>query len=336
MVDVVPVGSTSTVSTANSTGSDSLQVTDVSTIPEEPPDDLMYHHKVRIVESIRLLWGNRDIMYTLAERDFRAQYKQATLGVLWAVLAPVATLVIFIVVFSRVKQFPTDGIPYALYAFVGILCWSFFSSSLGTGGNSLLTNKALLAKTQFPRECFPLETMLVNALNTVLSWVPLAILFVIFGRAPAVATLWVPLFMLIEVAFAAGVTLAISSLIIQMRDLVQVLPIIISLGIFVTPVIWPFSYIPSHYHVAGGHLVRAAGSHHVHHVWSGGFYINLQAVYGFFNPLGPVIANLRQTMLLGQNPTWIPLIAAVAGSAFYLYFGYRIFKRFEVNFADIA
>src|SRR5580698_3585 len=187
-------------------------VTEQHPVPSEPSDDILYHHKVRFSDSIRTLWAHREIIYTLAERDFRAQYKQATLGVLWAVLAPVATLAIFIVVFSRVKSFPTGGIPYALYAFVGILCWSYFSSSLGTGGNALLTNKALLAKTQFPRECFPLETMLVNALNTVLSWVPLAILFVIFGRAPAVATLWVPLFMIIEVIFAAGMTLALSSL----------------------------------------------------------------------------------------------------------------------------
>ena len=158
-----------------------------------------------------------------------------------------------------------------------------------------------MAKTQFPRECFPLETMLVNALNTVLSWFPLALLFVLFGRAPAVATLWVPLFMLIEVAFAAGVTLAISSLIIQMRDLVQVLPIIISLGIFVTPVIWPFSYIPNNYRLFGGHR----SCRHNHHL-VGGFHVNLQAVYGFFNPLGPVIDNVRKTMLLGHSPDLDP------------------------------
>jgi lipopolysaccharide transport system permease protein len=305
-----------------------LIVADVSAIPDEPPDDSWYHHKVRLVASAKLLWDHREIMYTLAERDFRAQYKQATLGILWALLAPVATLVIFVVVFSRVKAFPTQGIPYALYAFVGILCWSFFSSSLGGGGNALLSNKALLAKTQFPRECFPLETMLVNALNTVLSWVPLAILFVIFGRAPAVATVWVPLFMVIEVVFAAGMTLALSSLIIQMRDLVQVLPIIISLGIFATPVIWPFSYVPTHYHLFGGHLV--------HGHWVGGFYVNLQVIYGFFNPLGPVISSVRTTMLLGHNPSWAPLLAAAIGAILYLVLGYRVFKRFEVNFADIA
>jgi len=309
-------------------GSVPLVITDVASIPAEPPDDILYTHRVRMRDSLRILWDHREIVYTLAERDFRAQYKQASLGVLWAVLSPVATLAIFVVVFSRVKAFPTEGIPPALYFFVGIMCWSFFASSLGTGGNSLLTNKALLAKTQFPRECFPLETMLVNALNTVISVVPLAVLFVVFGRAPRIATVWVPMFMLIEVAFAAGLTLAISSLIIQMRDLQQVLPIIISLGIFITPVIWPFSKIPSHVHVAGGAMVNGH--------WIGGLSVNLQVVYGFFNPLGPVIASVRQTMLLGHNPDWAPLAAAVVGATCYLVFGYRIFKRFEVNFADIA
>ena len=305
-----------------------LVVTDLDTIPAEPADDILYTHRVKLRDSVRTLWDHREIVYTLAERDFRAQYKQATLGIMWAVLSPVATLAIFVIVFSRVKGFGTQGIPAPLYFFVGIMCWSFFASSLGTGGNSLLTNKALLAKTQFPRECFPLETMLVNALNTVISFVPLTLLFVIFGRAPRIATVWVPLFMLVEVAFAAGLTLAISSLIIQMRDLQQVLPIIISLGIFMTPVIWPFTKIPSHYHLAGGTLV--------HGHWVGGFTVNLQVIYGFFNPLGPVIASVRTTMLLGHNPDWAPLAAAVVGAACYLVFGYKIFKRFEVNFADIA
>ena len=216
-------------------------MTDVSAVPAEPPDDIMYHHKVRISTRSGTLWAHREIIYTLAERDFRAQYKQATLGILWAVLSPVATLVIFVVVFSRVKAFATQGVPYALYAFVGILCWSFFASSLGNGGQVLLSNKALLAKTQFPRECFPLETMLVNAPEHRALLDPAGPPVRDLRAGPGVATLWVPLFMVIEVVFAAGVTLAISSMIIQMRDLVQVLPIIISLGIFATPVIWPFS-----------------------------------------------------------------------------------------------
>ncbi len=309
-----------------------LVVTDLSTIPAEPSDDILYTHKAPFIGSVRTLWAHREIMYTLAERDFRVQYKQAALGIAWAVLSPVATLAIFVVVFSQLSksksEFPTQGIPYPLYAFVGIMCWSFFSGTLGNGGNSLLSNKALLAKTQFPRECFPLETLLLQALNTVISFIPLTLLFVIFGRSPRIATLWVPLLIMIEVVFTAGVTLAVSSLIIQMRDLQQVLPIIISLGIFLTPVIWPFSKIPAHAHLWGGTLV--------HGHWVGGVSVNLQAVYGLFNPLGPVIAGVRDTMLLGHNPSWWPLTTAVIGAVCYLVFGYRTFKRLEVNFADIA
>jgi ABC-type polysaccharide/polyol phosphate export permease len=317
---------------------DELVETNASTIPAEPPDDLIYKHRVKLREALTTLWAHREIIYTLAERDFRAQYKQATLGILWAVISPLATLLLFVLVFSKVKSFGSQGLPYALYAFVGILCWNFFSTSFGNGGQSLLNNKALLAKTQFPRECFPLETMCVQALNTVLSWIPLAMLFVIFGRAPALATLWVPMFMLIEVVFAAGIGLAISSTVIQMRDLVQVLPLVTTLGLFATPVIWPFSDIPTHYHVTGGMYVHRAlvNGHLIHAHWVGGFWVNLQMVYGFFNPLGPVIAGARTTMLIGHAPQWNITGIAALGAICYLAIGYRVFKRLEEHFADIA
>jgi len=323
---------------------DTLVENDASTIPDEPPDELVYHHRARLVDSLRSLWAHREIIYTLAERDFRAQYKQASLGVLWAVIGPVAYLILFVVVFSHVTTFEVGNLPYPLYAFVGILCWSFFASTLGNGGQALLSNKALLAKTQFPRECFPLETMLVNALNTLLSWIPLALLFIIFGRMPAFQTVWVPLFILIELVFAAGVALAVSSVIIQMRDLMQMLPLITSLGLFATPVIWPYSRIPTNFHISGGHHVAAVklparlpGHYHVIAAhWVGGFTINLQMVYGFFNPLGPVIQGARATMLLGHSPNWDLTGIAALGAVLYLMFGYRIFKRLEVNFADIA
>ena len=303
----------------------------MSALPDEPPDDILFHHQAGLVKSAKLVWEHREIIHSLAERDFRAQYKQTALGFLWAVLTPVATLLVLVVVFSRIHSIHTQGIPFALYAFVGIICWSFFSSALGQGGNSLLNNKALLSKTQFPRECFPLENLVVNAINTTFSVVPLTILFVFFGRAPTIATLWVPLFVLIELVFATGVVLGVAGLIIQARDLTQLLPLVISMGIFLTPVIWPFTLIPTHFHVAGGHLVRAGGHHFI-----GGITVNLQVVYGFFNPVGPVIASVRNTMLLGHAPSWPPLIAAAVGSILYLVFGYKLFKRFEVDFADIA
>ncbi len=150
-----------------------------------------------------------------------------------------------------------------------------------------------------------------------ISWIPLTILFVLYGRAPAVTTVWVPLFMVIEVVFAAGVTLAISSIIVQMRDLLQVLPLIISLGLFATPVIWPFSEDPDDVPrrrrapraPGGGERPRG----HVAAHWVGGFNINLQIVYGFFNPLGPIIDNARRTLLLGQSPNWSLVGVAALG-----------------------
>jgi ABC-type polysaccharide/polyol phosphate export permease len=291
-------------------GPDDAPVTirDNSGIPPEPSADLEYRHHARLKISLTELWESRDIVFTLAERDFRAQYKQATLGVLWALLAPMAMLFIFTIIFSRTKVYGIPGVPYPIFAYIGIICWTFFSQSLNTGGNSLLSNNALLSKTQFPRECFPLETILVTALNTVLSWIPLVLLFFIYGIVPSLHSVWVPLLMVIELVFTIGLTVGVSAMIIQMRDLAQVLPIVISLGLFATPVIWQFNEIPKKF----------------------------QLIYGFVNPLGPVIDDARRTILLGLNPSFGPLAMAALGAAFYMVVGYRLFKRFEVNFADIA
>ncbi len=279
-------------------------------VPAEPPQDLIYRHQARLKTSLQGLWASRDIIFTLAERDIRAQYKQATLGLLWALLAPLAMLGIFMLIFARTKSLGVPaGVPYPIFAFIGIICWTFFAQSVGTGGTSLLTNKELMSKTQFPRECYPLETIGVNVVNTLLAWIPLILLFALFRFIPHVQTLWVvPLMIVIELLFTIGLTLAISATIIEMRDLAQVLPMMIQLGLFVTPVIWQFSIIPAKWRM----------------------------VYGFFNPLGPVIDDSRRAILLGLNPVPGPLLAAVAGTAFYLAIGYRLFKRFEVNFADIA
>jgi len=135
------------------------------------------------------------------------------------------------------------------------------------------------------------------------------VLFILYGFAPKFpTTLWVLPLMVIELLFVIGITIAVSALIIQMRDLAQVLPIVIQLGLFATPVIWQFKNVPKGW----------------------------QIVYGFFSPLGPVIDDARRAMLLGLNPVPGPLLAAMAGTACYVLLGYRLFKRLEVNFADIA
>jgi ABC-2 type transport system permease protein/lipopolysaccharide transport system permease protein len=290
-------------------GAGSIEVRQAALPPDEPPSDLTYRHHARLTSSLRDLWASRDIIFTLAERDIRAQYKQSTLGILWALIFPLAMLGIFTIIFRHVKSVGIPGVPYPLFAYTGILYWTFFSGSFGQGSLSLLTNKALMEKTQFPRECFPLESVLVTAVNSSLAVIPLGLLFAIFHYAPHPEIfMWGPLLILIQVGFTVGIVVMVSALVIQMRDLAQVVPIVIMLGLFATPVIWQFKRIPA----------------------------SLQSVYAFFNPMAPVIDDTRRTMLLGLSPVPGPLLAGIVGTICYLLVGYLIFKRFEVNFADIA
>jgi ABC-type polysaccharide/polyol phosphate export permease len=285
-----------------------LVVTDLSSIPDEPPPELRYRHRTYLLPSVKELWARREMMYTLAERDIRSSYKQATLGIGWALVTPIAQLVIFTLIFNHVKSFHVANVPYPLYSFAGILPWNYFSSSLSSGGNSMLSNMPLVQKTYFPRACFPLSQMLEAGVYTTISLVPLTILFVAYGFIPHIQTLWAPLFIVVELAFTAGVTLAFSAMVVHVRDLVQVMGLLTQLGLLATPVIWPFSKIPA--------------------AW--------QPVYAFFNPLGPVIDGIRRTMLLGQAPELGLMVLAAVGATCYLVGGYALFKRLEVSFADIT
>lgn len=285
-----------------------LVLTEPGDLPPEPVGDQLYQHRTKVGPALRALWDSREVILTLAERDIRVQYKQAVLGFAWAVLAPVATLVIMTLVFKRVKAFNVGDIPYPLYAYSGILAWNFFSSSLGSGGNSLLANKVLLAKVHFPRECFPLAELVESSVSTALALIVLALLFAIHHMLPHVQVLWAPVFVAIELMFCAGVVMAASALLVHVRDLTQVLPIVMQLGMFATPVIWPFSKIPA--------------------AW--------QPVYGFVNPLGPIIDDIRRTMLLGLEPQFGLLAVAALGAFLWLVVGYVIFKRLEAELADIA
>jgi ABC-type polysaccharide/polyol phosphate export permease len=289
-----------------------LVVTDVAAVPDEPPPDLVYSHRPRLLRSARTLIGRADIVYTLAERDIRAQYKQAVLGIGWAFVNPIMTLLVFLLLTSKVPTLKVPGQPQALTLYIGILTWGFFSGSVMGASGSLLSNKLMMAKTHFPRECFPLAQVVESGFTTALATLALVGLFVIeyfrIDFVPKLATLWVPLYIGIAIPFAIGVALTVSSLIVQMRDLNQVVPIFMPLAMLCTPVIWPFSKLSS----------------------------AVQPVYSFFNPLGPVINDIRGSMLQNYGPQWGLLAIAACGSALCLAIGYALFKRLEVSFADLA
>lgn len=287
---------------------DTLVVFDPADIPDEPQPQDFYKHSVAVRKALKGLWARRDMVIALAERDIRASYKQAVLGIGWALISPVIQVVIFTLIFTRVKLFRIPHVPYALYAYVGILCWSYFAGSLSSGGGSLISNMSLLQKTHFPRECFPLSQILEQTVYTTIALLPLGILCLYYGYVPHIETLYFPIFIVIEIFFTAGVVLAMAAMIVYLRDLIQVMGLIITIGLYASPVVWPFSEIPH----------------------------ALQPVYAFVNPIGPVIDNVRRTMLLGHSPDWAMVGIAAVSAVLYFFAGYRIFKRLEVSFADIS
>jgi ABC-type polysaccharide/polyol phosphate export permease len=285
-----------------------LAVFDPADVPSEPERQEFYRHRTALVPAVRRLWSRRDMVIALAERDVRASYKQAILGLAWALISPVIQVVIFTLIFTRVKLFQIPHIPYAIYAYVGILCWSYFAGSLGAGGNSLVSNMGLLQKTHFPRECFPLSQLLEQTIYTTIALIPLGILLLYYGFVPKIQVVYIPLFMLIEVVFTAGVVLIMSACIVYLRDLVQVMGLIIQIGLYASPVVWPLKEVPH----------------------------ALQPLYAFVNPIAPIIDSVRKTMLLGLQPDWGLLGVAAISAALYFVVGFKVFKRLEVAFADIS
>ena len=138
-------------------------------VPEAPPAELRFRRRIRVGASLRELWLSRELIRSLAERDLRARYNQAFLGFAWAILTPVALMVVFTVFFQGVAKIDTGGVPYALFAYVGLVPWTFFSTSVSQGGQSLLTNTNVLTKVYCPREVFPLASVVVAAVDAVIA-----------------------------------------------------------------------------------------------------------------------------------------------------------------------
>jgi ABC-type polysaccharide/polyol phosphate export permease len=283
-------------------------MTAASSRATEPPADILFRLKVRLVPAIREVWQRRELVRTLAERDLRVRYKQAVLGVAWSILTPLALMIVFTVFFQRVAKVDTGGAPYALFTYLGLLPWTFFSTSVSQGGQSLVVNNQLVNKVYCPREVFPLASMAVAAVDTALATLVLGLLFVVTGFMPKLTTVWVPVLLAVQVAFTFGVTLVLSAVLVFLRDLRHVLPIILQLGLFATPVAYGMDVIPS----------------------------NLQVPYSMVNPLAPVIDSYRRTVLLGLPPDWHLVLPGAAAALVLLAVGYVSFKRLEPGFADYA
>ena len=275
---------------------------------EGPPPDLLYRRLVRPWAMLRELWGSRELVVVLAEREFRARYKQTKLGFAWSILTPILLMVVFSLFFQRAANVDTNGVPYALYTYVALLPWTFFNDSVSKGATSITMNLSLVNKVYCPREVFPLSTVATAAFDTVIATCVLGLLFAGYTFMPAGGIVWLPVLLAIQVAFTVGATLLLSAIVVYFRDLRQVTPMALQLALFATPVAYGLNVIP------GG--------------W--------RPLYSIINPLVPVIDSYRQTILYGAAPPGGLLALAAVSATVWLVGGYLLFKRLETGFADVA
>lgn len=274
----------------------------------QPPPELRYRRRVRFLPAIREVWRSRELVRTLAERQLRARYKQAVLGFGWAILTPLVLMMVFTLFFQPVADVDTGGVPYPLFAYLGILPWTFFSSSVSEGGQSLVQNMPILNKVYCPREVFPMSSIAVAGVDTSIAFLVLVGLFIVESFVPSATVVWVPLIALVQLAFTLGMTLIVSALLVYLRDLRHMLPLTLQLGLFATPVAYGMDAIPEGYRL----------------------------VYSALNPLAPIIDAYRRTVLMDLPPDWTLLAAGAATSVVLLTVGYVSFKRLETGFADVA
>jgi ABC-type polysaccharide/polyol phosphate export permease len=251
------------------------------------------------------LWRARDLIGFFVLRDLRVRYSQAVLGVLWVLLQPVATVAIFTFVFSRLARVGSDGVPYPLFALAGMVVWSYFSGAVARGSESLVGNPELVTKVSFPRVAAPAAAVLSPLVDLLVSLALLAALLLVYRRAPGWAVLATPLWVVLVVLAALGVSLWLSALNVRFRDVKQALSPVLQVWLFASPVAYPSSAL---------------------HGWAALLYA--------LNPMVGVIGLARWSLLRAPWPGW-PLAVSVVVLVVVLLTGAAYFSRAQRSFADV-
>ncbi|HVF39481.1 MAG TPA: ABC transporter permease [Gemmatimonadaceae bacterium] len=199
--------------------------------------------------NLRELWTYRDLLRILAGRDVKLRYKQTSLGITWVVLQPLIAALIFTVMFGRFAKLPSDGHPYILFAFSGIIAWNYFAAVLQRAGNSLITDARLITKVYFPRLAIPLASTFSAMIDLAVSFGVLTVLMIVYGVTPTWRILTLPLFILLAAITATGVSLWLSALNVRYRDFVHAMPFMIQVWMLASPVAYATSIVPEKWRV---------------------------------------------------------------------------------------
>lgn len=278
------------------------------------PDSVSYLTRVVIEPprgwqalDLREIWHYRELLYFLAWRDVKVRYKQTAIGVVWVILQPLLTMVIFSVIFGQLLSVPTDGEPYPVFAFVALLPWTFFAGALSRSGHSLVADANLIAKVYFPRLIMPFAAVLSMLVDFAISFIILLGMLAFYGIVPGPAVLALPLLLLLAFLTALGFGLWLSALNVKYRDVGYVIPFLVQFWLFLTPVAYPSSIIPESWR----------------------FLYSL-------NPMAGVVDGFRWALLGEQNlPGMSILLSTIVVLALFIG-GLFYFRRMEFEFADVV
>ena len=259
--------------------------------------------------NLREIWEYREVLYFLIWRDLKVRYRQTVMGVGWAVAQPLSTALVFTIFFGNVAKIPSDGVPYPVFTLAGLVPWTFFSNGLSQSANSLVANRHIISKIYFPRPLLPLSRVLAGLPDLGLAF--LAMLAVMWwyetGHAGPTTLFWLPVFILLALVTALGVGLWLSAINVKYRDVQHVLPLVVQLWLFASPLAYPSS------------LLREP--------W--------RTVYGL-NPMVGVVDGFRWTLLgIGDPPGSTEIVSSLAALTI-LVTGAFFFRRSERHFADIV
>lgn len=249
----------------------------------------------------------RDLLFFLIWRDIKVRYKQTALGILWVILQPLSAMILFSILFGKLAKVPSDGIPYPLFVYSGLLLWNFFSAAVSNSGNSLILNSNLISKVYFPRVMIPASATLSGVPDFLISSVIFGGMCVFYNvTPPAAGILLIPLLLLAAVLVAIGCGLWLSALNVEYRDFQYVIPFAMQIWMFATPVIYPATLIPEKYR------------------W-------LLAL----NPICGIIETFRAASIGHRQIQWELLVISSLISLSIFLSGLLYFRKVERSFADI-
>ncbi|HMH44580.1 MAG TPA: ABC transporter permease [Pyrinomonadaceae bacterium] len=259
--------------------------------------------------SLRLgdLWQYRELLYFLTWRDVKVRYKQTLLGAAWAILQPLLTMLIFTLLFGWLAGIKSEGVPYPIFAYGGLLIWTFFANSVTNSGNSMVGSANLITKIYFPRMIIPAAAVGAGLVDLLLAFAVLIALMVYYHVRITWAVTMVPLLVLLTTMLALGVGMWLSALNVKYRDIRYAIPFLIQLWMFGSPIIYPLSMVPAKWQ------------------W-----------LLMLNPLTGIIENFRVALFGNQGFEWKSLGASAIITVIVLIYSAFSFRRMERNFADIV